>query len=129
VQSKAVDQLRQRQRRDERELEHAQRVEAVMHAWMSPDQSTEERELEAEEECALAELPAEDRDVYLMTRDRGESYKAIAKRLGLSERAVCHRIVKTRRRLRSRLRARGIVPPAATRGGASRRAHRAGVLP
>jgi RNA polymerase sigma factor (sigma-70 family) len=124
VQSKAVDQLRQRQRRDERESEHAKQVEAIMHAWMSPDQSTEERELEAVEECALAELPEEDRITYLMARGRGESYAAIATQLGLSESAVCRRIVKARRGLRSRLRARGIVPPPPTRGGASQRIHR-----
>jgi RNA polymerase sigma factor (sigma-70 family) len=126
VQSKAVDQLRQRQRRDERELQHATRVEAIMHAWMSPDQSAEERELEALEEGEIAELPEEDRDTYLLARDRGQSYTAIAALLGLSESAVSHRIVRARRRLRSRLRAKGIVPPPPTRGGASQRAHRVG---
>jgi DNA-directed RNA polymerase specialized sigma24 family protein len=72
VQSKAVDQLRQRQRRDGRELEHAKQVEAVMRAWMSPDQSTEERELEDVEERA-SPITGGRPGRYLMARDRGES--------------------------------------------------------
>jgi RNA polymerase sigma factor (sigma-70 family) len=87
VQNKRVDLIRRRRHRDERDGDHAEELEEARHAWMAPDQMTEERELLEVHERALSDLPDGCRRAYIMVRDSQESYTAVGKPYKLALRA------------------------------------------
>ncbi len=61
---------------------------------------------------ALNELPARDAEVLMLKYGEGLSYQAIADRLGVSVSSVESRLHRSRRRLRGRLSAMGVVETA-----------------
>jgi hypothetical protein len=87
VQSRAVDDLRGRHRRDGRELVHGRELTRTTHAWMSPEVITEERVLGDLLARKVAELPPRCRCAYVMVRERCVPYKAEALGAG-GDRAV-----------------------------------------
>ena len=108
VRCRAVDALRQRQHTAEREAEFGREVREMCHVWMAPDITTEERELKALHEAALASLPPACRRAYVMVREEGFTYTQAARILGVSRSGVSAFVVKAQRRLRRRLKRRGI---------------------
>jgi RNA polymerase sigma factor (sigma-70 family) len=116
VQSRAVDDLRGRHRRDGRELVHGRELTRTTRVWMSPEANTEECVLGDLYARKVAELPPRCRRAYVMVRERSVPYKAAAKLLGISPSAVSRLVVRAQRYLRSQLLASGIAAPPPRRG-------------
>lgn len=66
----------------------------------SPEFAMETKELDAALQKALAQLPEKNRVVLLMHKMEGHSYKEIAERLGISQKAVEKRMHKAREQLK-----------------------------
>ena len=130
VRRRVVDALRRNKRRKAREAEFARELTESTHAWMSPELTREERELEALHDVIVAEIPEARLRAYVMVRGDGVAYAEVAVRLGLSPRSVASHVLRVQRRFRERLKKHGIHAPsrytsaaaAASRSRAGRRA-------
>ena len=84
-----------------------------------PDEEAEAAQLRPRLEAALASLPAEQREVFLLREHAGLSFPEIAEATGVNENTVKSRVRYALLALRDRLAADGIVAAAAPRGGST----------
>jgi len=91
-----------RYRRTEIERNYLNTIELDYH-WNSTEQEIEAGELAARYEKSLAELPENQRIVFLMSRNEGLKYGEIAERLNISVKAVEKRMNKALSFLRDAL--------------------------
>ena len=82
-----------------------------------PDEAAEAAQLRPKLEAALASLPLEQREVFLLREHAGLSFPEIAEATGVNENTVKSRVRYALLALRERLAADGIVAAAAPRGG------------
>lgn len=117
---RAVDLLRRAQSRAMRNAEHSRELAEGTHAWMNPDLGVEQQELAALESSVLNQLSAASRLVFVMVRQNGLSYEAVAEALGISRSAVCRSMVRAQKKIRQALDKQEIVaPPKGKRRGGS----------
>ncbi|MEO9035338.1 MAG: sigma-70 family RNA polymerase sigma factor, partial [Gemmatimonadaceae bacterium] len=100
---RAVDLLRRSKSRAKRNAEHGREISEGTHAWMRPDLAAEQLHLEKLHETMLDELPKASRLVYIMVRQDGSTYDAVAEALGISVSAVSRSVVRAQRLLREGL--------------------------
>lgn len=100
--------LRRRDRRREREADHAREGRESPPAWMNPERAMEAREVEAFELETMEDLPPQSRRAWRLVREKRMSYKAVAKFLGLSRAAVCSSVARAERIMRERMREKGL---------------------
>ena len=100
--------LRRRERRREREADHARERRESPPAWMHPERAMEAREIEAFELETMEDLPPQSRRAWRLVREKRMSYKAAAKFLGLSRAAVCSSVARAERIMRERMREKGL---------------------
>jgi RNA polymerase sigma-70 factor, ECF subfamily len=95
--ARAVDRLRQRRRR--RDREEVPDWDTVQSAMPSPSQTAEERELAQRLREALVQIPPKQAEVFCLHCLEGWSYQEIAQQLGLSVDAVGVVLYRARKRL------------------------------
>jgi DNA-directed RNA polymerase specialized sigma24 family protein len=106
-----VDHERGTRRRAAREAEHGRELAESSHAWMSPELTLEERELEALHDEIMADIPQACLRAYVMVRGDDAPYEAVAARLGVSREAVSSNVRRAQRRIRQRLKEHDIHAP------------------
>ena len=88
--------------------------------WMDPAAVVDEGDDEAFRERVLSELPARSRDAFLLVREQGASYLAVADRLGMSAGTVAAHVRRAEHHLAARLLGRRLPlgpPPSMTARG------------
>lgn len=108
VRRRVVDSLRRRQRRGERDAEHARDRLDSAYEWMEPELALEAEWLEAFRQSTFDALPSRSRRTWALVREKRISYKAAAKELGVSARTVCSDLTEAERFVRKRMRANGL---------------------
>ena len=93
------------------------RVAPPAHPGLPPDQLAEAGELRPRLEAALAALPAEQREVFLLREYAGLSFVEIAEATGINENTAKSRMRYALLALRQRLAAQGLVAAAEPTGG------------
>jgi RNA polymerase sigma factor (sigma-70 family) len=116
VEHEAIDYARRRKARKAQDKAHGREMEAGVHAWMRPDTSGADRELQTLYTRTLESLPPACRRTYVMVREQGMTYEDVAHALGVSRSAVSANIVRAQRAFRRELLAHDIVPPPAAKG-------------
>lgn len=112
VRRRLFDAYRANESRDDRDAEFMRELEERPRAWMSPEMALEEAELDEFYEATLASLPAKCRQVFLMVREEGDSYQAVANKLGITRVAVSKHVERAQKHFRAALITHDIVPPA-----------------
>jgi RNA polymerase sigma factor (sigma-70 family) len=118
----AVTRLRRRQRSQERDVEYTRDVLDTTRAWMSPELTMRERELDRARLEMFDGLSPKCRQAYQLVREKGLTYAEAGQLLGMSTRRVNKFVVKAQSQLRKELERRGIEVPAWARREASREA-------
>jgi RNA polymerase sigma-70 factor (ECF subfamily) len=95
------------------------RAERTPDAGRSPDDAAGDAELRPRLEAALAALPREQREVFLLREHAGLSFPEIAEATGASEGTVKSRMRYALLALRQRLAADGVVATAPSRGSST----------
>ncbi|HEX7091107.1 MAG TPA: RNA polymerase sigma-70 factor [Longimicrobiales bacterium] len=99
--NRALDALKQRRVR-ERYAEQTALVEARHPAW-GPDEAAAWREIERALDAAIAALPQGAREIFLLSRRDGLTYREIAERFGLSVKTVETQMGRALKKLRAQL--------------------------
>src|SRR6185312_2398188 len=123
VRRRAVDALRRRQRRQDRDAEHARELVEGVHAWMDPELALEARELDELHASATARLSAPCRRAYHLVREQRVSYAVAAAVLSVTPSAVNVSVVRAQRTIRAELEGRGIAAPKGRGKGSRRGSH------
>jgi RNA polymerase sigma-70 factor (ECF subfamily) len=99
--NRALDVLKQRRVRER----HAQRTALVgaPHAAWAPDEAAAWREIERALDAAIAALPEGAREIFLLSRREGLTYREIAERFGLSVKTVETQMGRALKKLRAQL--------------------------
>ena len=111
VQRRTVDVYRRDRRRGERSAVHLGTSKASPPSWMQPDLALEELEYTALHTTVLGVLPDGCRRVFVMVREEGMAYRAVATPLGVSCATVCAHVVRAQSKLRIQLLESGIAAP------------------
>jgi RNA polymerase sigma factor (sigma-70 family) len=111
VRRRAGDALKRRQRRHEREAEHARELTEGVHAWMDPELALEARELDTMYARATAGLPETHRRAYQLVRVQHASHATAAAVLGVTPSALSMNVVRAQQALEVELELRGIEAP------------------
>jgi len=88
VKCRAIDRLRQRRRREERDAEYARCHEEIGRGLPTPDAELAEAELAEFRERILGELPEAVRRAYVMVREEHATYRRVAEELAVSRSSV-----------------------------------------
>jgi RNA polymerase sigma-70 factor (ECF subfamily) len=99
--NRALDVLKQRRVR-ERYAEQTALLEAP-HAGWAPDEAAAWREIERALDAAIAALPQGAREIFLLSRRDGLTYREIAERVGLSVKTVETQMGRALKKLRAQL--------------------------
>ena len=116
VKCRAIDRLRQRQRREERDAEYARCHEEMGRGLASPDAELAEAELAEFRERILGELPEAVRRAYVMVREEHATYQRVADELAVSQSSVQLYVSRAQWRFRRGLEALGISVESMGRG-------------
>ncbi|HEY5218544.1 MAG TPA: sigma-70 family RNA polymerase sigma factor [Gemmatimonadaceae bacterium] len=108
VKRRALDALRQRERREERDTQYARDYEETGRGVVCPDAEFEEGEWAALRERVLAELPEAVRRAYVLVREEHATYRCAAEELAVSQSSVRWSVSRAQRQLRRGLAALGI---------------------
>ena len=92
-------------------------AERLADAGRAPDEAAGDAQLRPLLEAALAGLPEEQREVFLLREQAGLSFPEIAEATGVNENTVKSRMRYALLGLRDRLAAQGVAPPAGARSG------------
>lgn len=99
--SMTVDEHRRRQVREDRRQDVADRDRSV---FPTPDEALENQEVAARIAAAIDALPQRTREVFILKRERGLSYREIGDELGISPNTVGVHMYRALKALRERLR-------------------------
>ncbi|MHB1861400.1 MAG: RNA polymerase sigma factor [Gemmatimonadaceae bacterium] len=116
VKRRAIDGLRQRQRREERDAEYARCRNEMERGLASPDAELAETELAGFRERILGELPEAVRRAYVMVREEHATYQRVADELAVSRSSVKLYVSRAQWRFRRGLAALGIPVESVARG-------------
>lgn len=103
--------LRRRDRRREREADHARERRESPPAWTHPERAMEAREREACELEAMDGLPPQSRRAWRLVREKRMSYRAAARLLGVSRATLCSNLARAERLVRERMQEEGLGEP------------------
>lgn len=111
VRGRRLDQLRRETRQARHEAEYARQRYRHDPAWMSPEATLDDIELERFHQKTLMYLPPACRRAYMMVRDGHTTYEAAAQALAVSPRTIGCYVFTAQREFRRALEAAGIPVP------------------